>query len=192
MTTTVRAVSDISVPVASLTNGHADRGVQNNSPGSRMFYSRAIGALFLSAFLFYGGGSALVTSVLGGPDFLSTISAHQTTLAIGVFLMLLNSVAVVSLGVLFFPIVERHSKRIALAYLAARIVEGVMLAIGALSVLMIGPFGQRVVDAGEAARHGPMSSGRSQSRPTRRPTRSPRCRSDSGACSCVRCCSGPG
>ncbi len=151
MTTTVRAVSDISVPSASRTNGHVERGIQDNSLGSRMTYSRLIGALFLSAFLFYGGGSALVTSVLGAPDFLSTISAHQTTLAIGVFLMLLNSVAVVSLGVLFFPIIESHGKRTALAYLAARIVEAVMLAIGALSVLMIGPLGQRVVDAGEAS-----------------------------------------
>ena len=31
MTTSIRAVSDISVPVASRTNGSADRGIQNNS-----------------------------------------------------------------------------------------------------------------------------------------------------------------
>jgi hypothetical protein len=67
MTTTVRAVSDISVPVASRTNGHADRGMQENSPGSRMKHSRLIGALFLVGFLFYGVGAALVTSVTGGP-----------------------------------------------------------------------------------------------------------------------------
>ena len=52
MTTTDRAGSDISVPVASRTNGHADRGIQDNSPGSRMTYSRLIGALFLVGFLF--------------------------------------------------------------------------------------------------------------------------------------------
>ena len=54
MQTTVRAVSDISVPVASRTNGSADRGTETNSPGSRMTYSRSIGALFLVGFLFYG------------------------------------------------------------------------------------------------------------------------------------------
>src|SRR5207302_2230576 len=80
MTTTVRAGSDISGPVASRTNGHTDRGVQINSAGSRMTYSRLFGALFLVGFLFYGVGAALVTSVTGAPDFLSTISAHQTTL----------------------------------------------------------------------------------------------------------------
>src|SRR6266446_4813173 len=101
MTTTVRAVSEISVPVASRTNGYADRGIQNNAPGSRMTYSRLIGALFLVGFLFYGVGAALVTSVTGAPDFLATISAHQTTLVIGAFLMLLNTVVDVGKGVLF-------------------------------------------------------------------------------------------
>ena len=118
---------------------------------SRMTYSRLIGALFLSAIVLYGVGTALVTSVLGAPDYLSTISAHQTTVALGAFLMVLNSVAVVGLGVLFFPILERHGKRTALAYLAARIVEAVLLAIGALAVLMILPLGQRAADAGEAS-----------------------------------------
>src|SRR5436305_15307392 len=104
MTTTDRAGSDISVPVASRTNGHADRGIQDNSPGSRMMYSRLIGALFLVGFLFYGVGAALVTSVTGAPDFLSTIFAHHTTLVIGPFLMLLNTVVDVGKGILFLPI----------------------------------------------------------------------------------------
>ena len=106
MTTTVRALSEISVPVASRTNGHVERGIQDNSPGSRMTYSRLIGALFLLGFLFYGVGAALVTSVTGAPDFLSTISAYQTTLVIGAFLMLLNTAVDVGKGVLFFPILE--------------------------------------------------------------------------------------
>src|ERR1700738_3676651 len=115
MTTTVRAVSDISVPDARRTTGRVDRGIQENSPRSRMTYSRVIGALFLVGFLVYGVGAALVTSVTGAPDLLSTISAHQTTLVIGAFLMLLNTAVDVGKGVLFFPILENHGKRSALA-----------------------------------------------------------------------------
>ena len=74
--------------------------------GSRMTYSRLIGALFLTGFLVYGVGMALVTSVLGTPNFLSTMSALQSTLVLGAFLMLLNTVVDVSKGVLFFPILE--------------------------------------------------------------------------------------
>jgi len=68
---------------------------------SRMTDSRLIGALFLSGFLCYGIGAGLVTSVTGAPDFLSTISAHQTTLVLGAFLMLLNTVVDVGKAVLF-------------------------------------------------------------------------------------------
>ena len=151
MQTTVRAVSAISVPVAGRTNGRADRGMQSNSPGYRMTYSRLIGTLFLVGFLFYGVGAALVTSVTGAPEFLSTISAHQTTLVVGAFLMLLNTVVDVGKGVLFFPILENHGKRSALAYLAFIIVQVVMLDVGVLALLLIVPLGQQAIDAGQAS-----------------------------------------
>ena len=119
--------------------------------GSRTVYSRVIGALFLLGFLSYGVGNALVTSVTGASGFLSTISAHQTTLVLGAFLMLLNTAVDVGKGVLFFPILEKHSKRTALAYLAALIVEVVLMDVGVLALLMIVPLAQHGVDAGQAS-----------------------------------------
>jgi Domain of unknown function (DUF4386) len=151
MPTAIRAVSDIAVPGASRTNGHDIRGVQENAPGLRMTYSRLIGALFLVGFLFYGVGAALVTSVTGCPDFLSTISAHQTTLVIGAFLMLLNTVVDVGKGVLFFPILEKHGRRSALACLAFIVVQVVMQDVGVLALLLIVPLGQQVSDAGQVS-----------------------------------------
>ena len=121
------------------------------SMSSRMLYSRLIGALFLAAFAFYGVGFGLVTSVVGARDFLLTISAHQTTLVVGAFLMLLNSVVVVGLGALFFPIIENHGRRTALVYLASRIVEAILLAIGVLCLLMLIPLGQYAMEAREAS-----------------------------------------
>lgn len=115
-----------------------------------MAYSRLIGALFLLGFLFYGVGAGLVTSVTGSPDFLSTISAHQTTLLVGSFLMLLNTVVDVGKGVLFFPILENHGMRRSLAYLAFIVVQVVMLDVGVLALLLIVPLGQQVSDAGQA------------------------------------------
>jgi hypothetical protein len=110
-----------------------------------------IGALFLAGFVLYGMGNGLVTSVVGAPDPLSTISAHEATLLLGALLMLLNSPAVVGIGVLSFPILENHGKRTALAYLAARIAEGVLLAIGVLWILMILPLAQHAVDTDETS-----------------------------------------
>ena len=116
------------------------------STGRRMTYSRLIGALFLAGFLVYGVGSVLVTSVTGGSHFLSTISANKTILALGAFLILLNTAVDVGKGVLFFPILEKHGKRTALGYLATMIVEVVFLSLGALALLMIVPLGQHAAE----------------------------------------------
>jgi hypothetical protein len=117
-----------------------------------MTSSRLIGALFLLGFLFYGVGfGALVTPALTAPDFLATIAKSPTTLVLGCFLMLLNTVLDVGKGVLFFPILERHGKRTALVYLAALIVQVVFLDIGVLLLLMLAPLAQVALDAGGAA-----------------------------------------
>ena len=114
--------------------------------------SRLIGALFLAGFIVYGVGFGLVTSVIGAPDFLTTISATQTTLVLGAFLMLLNTVVDVGKGVLFFPILENHhGKRTALAYLSALTVQVVLLDIGVLCLLMLVPLSKYAVTAGGAS-----------------------------------------
>jgi hypothetical protein len=138
-----------STPVFGNPDGESSK--RTASTGSRMTYSRLIAALFLAGFVVYGVGFGLVTFVIGAPDFLSTIAAHQTTLILGAFLMALNTAVDVGKGVLFFPILERHGKRSALAYLAALIVQVVMLDVGVLCLLMLVPLGQYVVDAGGAS-----------------------------------------
>jgi hypothetical protein len=131
---------------------HAPRTAGSHSRAensSRRAYSAVIGALFVSAFFLYGVGFGLVSSVTGAPGYLASIAGQQLTLTSGGFLMLLNSVAVVGLGVLFYPILAKHGQRTAVAYLTARIVEGVFLAIGVLCLLMLLPLGQIGVEAGQ-------------------------------------------
>ena len=139
------------------TNGHGlatlqtptgAKATRGDLAGSRMTYSRLIGALFLAGFLFYGVGSGLATSLVGGPNFLSTIAGSQTMLVIGAFLMFLNTGVDLAKGVLFFPILEKHSKRTALAYLATMIVEVVLLSVGVLALLMIVPLVRHAGEVG--------------------------------------------
>ncbi len=116
--------------------------------GSRMKQSRVLGALFLAGFLVYGSGSSIVASLVGGPDFLSTIASLQSVLALGAFLMILNTAVDIAKAVLFFPILERHSKRTALTYFAALIAQVVFMTIGALAVLMLVPLSERAGEPG--------------------------------------------
>ena len=118
------------------------------APNNRMLQSRLIGALFLTGFLTYGAGLGLVSSVTGTPGFLSTLPAHETLLVLGALLMLLNTAVDIGKGVLFFPILDRHSRGTALAYLATMIVEVVLLDIGVLALLSLVPLAQHAADAG--------------------------------------------
>ena len=55
----------------------------------------------------------------------------------GVAMMLLNSAIVIGIGVLMLPILRAHNKAIAAAYLGTRIFEGVVLAIGVFSLIVL-------------------------------------------------------
>lgn len=137
------AISAMPVPAGAAVQRRALRD-------ARRGYSALIGVLFLLGFVFYGVGFSLVTSVTSGPDALATVAANRSTLALGAFLMLLNSLADVGKGVLFFPILERHGKRTALAYLAAMIIEVILLDAGVLCLLMLAPIAQQGAAAGQA------------------------------------------
>ncbi|HEY6471028.1 MAG TPA: DUF4386 domain-containing protein [Candidatus Dormibacteraeota bacterium] len=146
-----QAISSTKSNLAEAGDGRRSLGVAS----SRMTYSRIIGALFLSGFLVYGVGSALATSATGAPHFLASIVAHPVVLIIGASLMLLNTVVDLGKGVLFFPILGRHSRRTALGYLATMVVEVTLLDVGAIALLMIVPLsGQHGLDAAAAAARG--------------------------------------
>jgi hypothetical protein len=117
----------------------------------RMNYSRIIGSLFLAGFLTYGIGYGLVDSIVGDDAFLSSIPAHETILALGVFLMMLNTLVDVGKAVAFFPIVEQYDKRTALIYLSGMIVEVVLMTVGGLALLMLIPLAGAKDDTGGAS-----------------------------------------
>ena len=113
-----------------------------------MWSSRLIGALFLVGFLTYGTGSILVTSVVGGPDFLAGVKAEQTTLAFGALLMVATAAVDIGKAVFFYPVLEPHGQRTAVAYLATMVFEMAMMTVGVLALLMVLPLADRVA-AGE-------------------------------------------
>ncbi len=115
---------------------------------SRMWTSRLIGALFLAGFLIYGTGSILVNSVVDGPDFLAGISSQQTTLALGAFLMIATTAVDIGKAVFFFPVLERHGKRTAVAYVATMIFEMAMMTVGVLALLMLIPLADQAEQLG--------------------------------------------
>ena len=50
-------------------------------------------------------------------------------MVIGLLFMLITAIAVVSIAVMMYPLLNRHHEIVAVGYLSARIVEGVLLII---------------------------------------------------------------
>ena len=88
----------------------------------------AVGLLFLAAFLAYGVGSALVSSVVDA-------AANPMPLRVGATLMIINSIVVGAIGVLMLAIARPHGEAIAFGHLGARIAEAVLLAVGVIFLL---------------------------------------------------------
>ncbi|GAA1953430.1 hypothetical protein GCM10009776_14090 [Microbacterium deminutum] len=137
-----------SLPRTSVAGSRPAERLLDGVDKSRMRQSRIIGALFLAGFVVYGAGSSLVTSLVAGPYFLDALAPLRMLLALGAFLMLLNTAVDIAKAVLFFPILERHSKRAALTYFAALIVQVVFLSIGVLAIFLLVPLSQMAADAG--------------------------------------------
>jgi hypothetical protein len=95
----------------------------------------AVGVLFFAATISYGVGNALLTSALEAPDDLSNPSTSP--ILVGVLLEFINCAAVVGIGLLLFPILRRYSEGMALGYAGSRIIESVLLLVGALSALLL-------------------------------------------------------
>jgi hypothetical protein len=98
---------------------------------------RAVGGLILSAFFLYGGGSLLVDSTTGATAPVPENAASLEHLSVGAILLLLNSAAVATIGVVAFRVLRRRHRRTANAYLAIRTVEAVLLALAPLSTLAL-------------------------------------------------------
>jgi hypothetical protein len=109
--------------------------------------ARVVGVVYLAGFVVGIAGEALFQSILGAPNYLSSVSANSMTVAIGAILWLLAVVGDAAHGVLMFPILKQHSERIAVGYLAARIIDAVFIAIMVLFILIQIPLGSAYVQA---------------------------------------------
>ena len=113
--------------------------------------ARIVGALFLTAMVgSLVGGVAFVEPSLTAPDYLTVLSENETRVIVGVFLELVNGIAVLGIGVFTFPILRQRDEHIALGYLGLRIVESVFCCVIVISPLSLITLSQAYVRAGAA------------------------------------------
>ncbi len=109
-----------------------------------------VGVIYLAGFVVGIGGEMLSQSVLSAPNHLATLAANSMTLTISALFWLLAVAGDVAHGVLLFPLLKRHNERIGVGYLAARIMDGLFIAIMVLFILLQIPLGNAYLQAAPA------------------------------------------
>jgi hypothetical protein len=99
--------------------------------------ARVVGILFIVASVTAIIGGSMAALPLEDADYLLTIAGQDTQVVSGVLLLVVQTVAVVGIAVLLYPVLRREHTGLALGYVAARTIEGVLVLVGALSVLAL-------------------------------------------------------
>jgi hypothetical protein len=109
-----------------------------------------VGVIYLMGMVVGIGGNILIQSLLGAPDYLAALGSNSILLAIGAMLWLLPAAGDAAHGMLMFPVLNRHSQRIAVSYAGARVIDAVFVAIMALFILFQIPLASEYMKAGAA------------------------------------------
>jgi hypothetical protein len=141
-------LSDAALAVRGMATEEARVSGQDTGGASRRT-ARMVGLLVLGGYLTYGVGSALATSITAAPGYLSSVGG-STAFPASAVLMLVNSALVIGIGALMFPILRPHSQAVAVGYLATRVFEGIVLAVGVVSLLSLASVSRSYTLAGGA------------------------------------------
>ncbi len=112
--------------------------------------ARIIGILFIvaTAAAIVGGTFLLPTQE---PSYLVDAAAKEGQVVTGVLLELIMVMSVIGVAVMFFPIFKRRNEELALGYVGARALEGVLLLAASVSALLVLALSQDYGQAGVAS-----------------------------------------
>src|SRR5437870_6594647 len=110
--------------------------------------ARIAGALFILA---------TVTSILSLPvlepinasNYLVSVSANGNQMATGVLLVFIAALAAPSIAISMYPVLRRYNDGLALGAVGFRLIEGVLIAAGALGLVLLSTLSQEFVARSE-------------------------------------------
>jgi hypothetical protein len=115
--------------------------------------ARVVGAVYLAGFVVGLAGAGLFQSILGPTGAsanLPAVAASSMLVAFGAVLWLMAVAGDAAHGILMFPILKLHRERIAVGYLAFRILDATFIAVMVLFVLLQIPLANAFVNAAVA------------------------------------------
>ncbi len=110
--------------------------------------AKIIGIFFIVATAMGISNAGLLGPTLAGSDYLVGMSESSGVVMVSTFLNLIMAGSVVVIAVLIYPILKRTSETLAIGYLAARIIEGTVLAFVGIAWVGLASLGNDFVQAG--------------------------------------------
>ncbi|QTL35173.1 DUF4386 domain-containing protein [Pseudoalteromonas viridis] len=111
---------------------------------SHQLAARIAGLLFLISTSSYMYADSILSPLLRLPDFLMQAAQHDSTLALAALLEFINCAAVVGISILVYPIIKQYSERVAIGYIAGRVIEAAMLISGAVILMTFVTMGEKL------------------------------------------------
>jgi len=99
--------------------------------------ARMTGLLFLLSTCAYLIGSGLLNPILKRPELLTDSSLNQTIVVTGLFLELINAIAVVGIAILLYPVLRKYNEALMLGYFASRVIESAILMFSLISPILL-------------------------------------------------------
>lgn len=99
------------------------------------------GVLFIVATVMGILDAGMVGPLLASETYLTDMPSNESLVRMSVLFAFIMAGAVVAIAVVLYPLVKQTSQTLAIGYLAARIIEGVALAAGAIVWLALIPLG---------------------------------------------------
>lgn len=106
-----------------------------------------VGAFYITATV-AGIVSAALSGPIQAPDFLVAVSENEGQVLISALFSLIMAVAVSSIAITLFPVLKRYNETLALGYVGARIVEGMLFIATVIGWLLLLVLSREYVQAG--------------------------------------------
>lgn len=98
---------------------------------------RAAGALFLVSTCAFLIGSGMMDPILHRADLLASVYPDRIKVFAGLFLELINAIAVVGISMLLHPILKKHNEAFSLGYFGSRVMESALLIMSLIGPLVL-------------------------------------------------------
>ena len=107
-----------------------------------------VGVLFITATVANILSDVFLGPILDAPDYLIKVSANENQVIIGALFKLIMAVACAGIAIWLYPILKKHNEALALGYVGARIIEGVLYIVAVIGLLSLLTLSQEFVKAG--------------------------------------------